>query len=70
MLVVASNDTEDHHETWPGHPERPARTRAALDGLVEAGLHDAVVPAPAAPGRRAHELERVHDAAYLDRLAD
>jgi acetoin utilization deacetylase AcuC-like enzyme len=69
MLLVATNDTEDRHETWPGHPERQARTRVALDGLVEAGLHDAVVPAERRLAER-HELERVHDASYLDRLPD
>jgi acetoin utilization deacetylase AcuC-like enzyme len=67
MLLVASNDTEDRHQTWPGHPERAARTRAALDGLIEAGLHDAVVPAPRREATR-DELLRVHDALYLDRL--
>ena len=67
MLLVASNDTEDRHDTWPGHPERAARTRAALDGLVEAGLHDAVVRAPRREATRA-ELERVHDPHHLDRV--
>jgi acetoin utilization deacetylase AcuC-like enzyme len=69
MLLVATNGAEDHHETWPGHPERQARTRVAMDGLVEAGLHDAVVPAERRMAER-HELERVHDAPYLDRLPD
>ena len=67
MLLVASNDAEDHHDTWPGHPERAARSRAALDGLVEAGLHDAVIPVAPREATR-DELARVHDTAYLDRL--
>ena len=67
MLLVASNDTEDHHDTWPGHPERAARSRAALDGLVDAGLHDAVVRAPRREATH-DELARVHDRGYLDRL--
>ena len=67
MLLVASNDTEDHHETWPGHPERAARSKAALDGLVEAGLHDAVVRAPRREATY-EELARVHAPSYLDRL--
>ena len=67
MLLVASNDNEDRHDTWPGHPERAARSRAALDGLVEAGLTDAVVTAPRREATR-EELARVHDALYLDRL--
>ena len=67
MLLVATNDTEDHHDTWPGHPERAARSRAALDGLVEAGLHDAVARVDRREATR-EELASVHDAAYLDRL--
>ena len=67
MLLVASNDAHDHHDTWPGHPERAARSRAALDGLVDAGLHDAVVPVAPREATR-DELARVHDASYLDRL--
>jgi acetoin utilization deacetylase AcuC-like enzyme len=67
MLLVASNDIDDHHDTWSGHPERPARTRAALDGLVVAGLPDAVVPLPGRAATR-DELERVHHRDYLDAL--
>ncbi|MCK4177504.1 histone deacetylase family protein [Aciditerrimonas ferrireducens] len=56
------------HDTGPWHPERPARLAAVQDGLVEAALADAVVPVnprPASP----EELQAVHDAAYLARLA-
>src|SRR5688500_11632892 len=67
MLLVASNDADDHHDTWPGHPERPARTRAALDGLIEAGLHDAVVPVAPRQATR-DELRLVHRDGYLDAL--
>lgn len=68
MLLVCSNVEGDQHDSGHGHPERPARTRAALDGLVAAGLSDAIVhvePRPATPT----ELVRVHPARYLDRIA-
>lgn len=64
MLVVVSNSAEDGHDTGAFHPERPARTRAAQDGLVEAGIRDALVELPTRDATF-EELERVHDAAYL-----
>jgi acetoin utilization deacetylase AcuC-like enzyme len=67
MLAVGSTESEEHW-TGPDHPERPARLHAALDGIVDAGLHDAVVPL--APRRATEEeLNRVHDVAYLAQLA-
>jgi acetoin utilization deacetylase AcuC-like enzyme len=67
MLLVVSNGGADDHDTGPGHPERPSRTRVAADGLVEAGLHDAVVAEAAAPPGR-DDLLRVHTPAYVDAL--
>jgi acetoin utilization deacetylase AcuC-like enzyme len=67
MLLVVSNDGADHHDTGPGHPERPSRTRVALDGLVEAGLHDAVIAEAATPAAR-EDVVRVHSAVYVDQL--
>ncbi|HVF33236.1 MAG TPA: histone deacetylase [Acidimicrobiales bacterium] len=67
MLLVVSNAGADDHDTGPGHPERPSRTRVATDGLVEAGLHDAVVAEAAAPADR-DDLVRVHLPAYVDGL--
>ena len=67
MLLVVSNRDEDDHDTGPGHPERPSRTQVAADGLVEAGLHDAVVAEAAAPAAR-EDVVRVHTPAYVDAL--
>jgi acetoin utilization deacetylase AcuC-like enzyme len=67
MLLVVSNEGDDRHDTGPGHPERPSRTRVARDGLVEAGLHDALVPEVARPAAR-DDLVRVHTPAYVDAL--
>ncbi|HEY7948704.1 MAG TPA: histone deacetylase [Acidimicrobiales bacterium] len=55
----------DHHDTGVRHPERPERVIAALAGIDDAGLRDAVVdlaPRRALPD----ELTRVHPQDYLD----
>lgn len=68
MLLVCSNEASDRHDSGVGHPESPSRTRAARDGLVAAGLSEAVIdvaPRPATPA----ELQLAHHPRYLDRLA-
>jgi len=66
--MLALGTAAADHPTGPGHPERAARIGAVLDGLMDAGLWDAVVSLPV---RRAttEELTRVHDPAYLAELA-
>jgi acetoin utilization deacetylase AcuC-like enzyme len=49
------------------HPERPARLDAVIAGVEAAGLGEALVPFAPRPATRA-ELERVHDASYVDRV--
>ena len=47
------------HDAGRGHPERPARLGAVLQGIRDAGVDDAlayVAPRPATPD----ELARVH----------
>ena len=49
-LLVESHPACLEHAAGPGHPERPARVVAAVDGIREAGLGDAVAwvePRPA-----------------------
>jgi len=67
MLLVAASPDLDHHDVGPRHPERPARVRAALAGIDEAGLRDAVV---SVEPRRAteEELSLVHPVSYLEAL--
>ncbi len=67
MLLVAASPTLDHHDVGPRHPERPARIPAALAGIDEAGLHDAVINLEP---RRAttQELTLVHPLSYLESL--
>ncbi len=67
MLLVAASPELDHHDVGPRHPERPARVQAALAGIDEAGLRDAVVSV--APRRATEEeLSLVHPLSYLEAL--
>jgi acetoin utilization deacetylase AcuC-like enzyme len=66
VLLVTHEHLLDH-DPGRGHPERPARLTAVLDGIHAQGLAEALVPL--APRRAsAPELERVHSAALLARL--
>ena len=55
------------HYGGAGHPERPQRIEAVLDALRSPDLAPLVTWVEAVPAGRA-ALERVHPAAYLDRL--
>jgi acetoin utilization deacetylase AcuC-like enzyme len=69
MLFLSASPELDNHDTGPLHPERPERARAALNGIREAGLEDAVVHLPPRLATR-EELEMVHTAPYLHMLED
>jgi len=65
VLLLAAAPDLDHHDTGGRHPERPARITAALEGIDDAGLRDAIVEL--APRRAVdEELTRVHPQDYLD----
>ncbi|MBI2168696.1 MAG: histone deacetylase [Actinobacteria bacterium] len=67
MLVYGTDPAFLEHDTGRGHPERADRLHAAWTGVEAAGLADAVeVLEPREVTRE--ELERVHDARYLDAL--
>jgi acetoin utilization deacetylase AcuC-like enzyme len=56
------------HDTGSGHPERPARLRAVLNGAERSGLGDELVwvePRPAA----VDDLVRVHSRGYVEAVA-
>ncbi|MGH9118821.1 MAG: histone deacetylase family protein [Acidimicrobiales bacterium] len=56
------------HDTGSGHPERPQRLTAVLEGAEQAGLGDELVwtePRPAGDD----DLERVHSRAYVEAVA-
>jgi acetoin utilization deacetylase AcuC-like enzyme len=65
-LIVVTNVGADDHDTGPDHPERSSRTRAALEGVQDAGIADV----KRYPPREAtsEELHRVHTPTYLARL--
>ena len=57
------------HQPPPGHPERPARVRDTMALLEASGILDRLTRLPVRPATRA-QLERVHSAAYLDRVEE
>jgi acetoin utilization deacetylase AcuC-like enzyme len=64
-LLLSTQERFVDHDTGRGHPERPARLAAVLDGIGAAGVADAVVPVAPRPATRA-ELELVHPPDFLD----
>jgi acetoin utilization deacetylase AcuC-like enzyme len=52
------------HDPGPGHPEQPARMQALLDAFAQADL--AGVERREAPRATREQLERVHDAAFVE----
>jgi acetoin utilization deacetylase AcuC-like enzyme len=67
VLLVAASPALDHHDVGPRHPEQPARVVAALAGIDEAGLRDAVTMLE--PRRASqNELSLVHPVSYLEAL--
>ena len=66
MLLITSTDF-DQHVTPPGHPERPER--AHVFDAVAADWRDKGGPLRPPRAVTRDELERVHDPAYLDRVA-
>jgi acetoin utilization deacetylase AcuC-like enzyme len=67
MLLVATDPRYAEHDPGRGHPERPVRLRAVLEGLRAAELDGAIDELPARVATRA-EIERVHRGSYLDEL--
>jgi acetoin utilization deacetylase AcuC-like enzyme len=55
------------HLAGPRHPERPERLQAVLSGVQRHADIDALVPLEPIEAARS-DLERVHPAAYLDRI--
>ena len=66
-LLVVAPPHSDAHDTGRGHPERIGRVEAALAGIDDAHLDDALVRDPGRDASR-EELTRVHDARYVDAL--
>jgi acetoin utilization deacetylase AcuC-like enzyme len=66
-LLLSTHERFADHDTGRGHPERPARLGAVLDGIRAAGVSDALVPTTPRPASRA-ELELTHPAEFLDAM--
>ncbi len=68
-VLVGTHERYLQHVAAPGHPESPARLAAVLAGVDRSPARDAMVAFAPRPATR-QELERVHPAAYLDRLKE
>ena len=67
-VLLVTPPGPDGHDTGLGHPERAARTTAALAGVDDAHLDDALAT-NAGRDATTEELELVHDARYVAALA-
>lgn len=67
MLAVISHPDCLRHETGDGHPESAERLEAINNQLIMSGL-DFVISHRDAPEASRADLERVHDAAYVDEI--
>lgn len=66
-VITATHPLFLEHLTGAHHPERPSRLAAVTAALSSPELSGAVTPIEPEPATRT-DLERVHPAAYLDRL--
>ncbi len=67
-VLIATHDVMRLHDTGPGHPERPDRLRAVLDGIGQLDAEDEIVWLEAGEAPR-EAIERVHPAGLVDNLA-
>jgi acetoin utilization deacetylase AcuC-like enzyme len=68
QLLVATHEDCWEHRPFPGHPERPERLRAALEGAASAGAADVAVEIDEDTVLSA--VGRVHDAGLARRLQE
>ena len=64
-LLLLTDERYLDHDPGRGHPERPARLQAVLDGVEGAGLGDALDPVAPRAATLA-EIERVHSTAHVE----
>jgi acetoin utilization deacetylase AcuC-like enzyme len=67
MLAIASLVDLDRHVTRSRHPECQARLPAAMGGVLDSGLSDAIVEVTVSAAT-VEDAARVHDRGYLDHL--
>ena len=63
-LRVYTNSVFRRHDTGVGHPERPSRIDAALEGVKRAGLSDRVIEAAALHAETDRIIAKVHSSDY------
>ena len=66
-VLFATHAAYLDHLTGRGHPERPERLQAVLDGAAHADVAHMLIAVEPRPARR-EELERVHPGAHLDAM--
>ena len=66
-VALLYDDAVLEHQPPEGHPERPARVREVMSVLERTGLLERVTRLPVTAATRA-QIERVHSAAYLNRV--
>jgi len=67
-VLFLTHDRYLDHDPGRGHPERPARLQAVLDGVAAAGLDEALERRWPRAASRA-DVQRVHAGAHIDRIA-
>ena len=66
-VLLESHPACLEHDAGPGHPERPARVVAAVDGIEGAGLGESLVRVEPRPAT-VEELALVHDGEYVEAI--
>jgi acetoin utilization deacetylase AcuC-like enzyme len=64
MITIHTHSVFSRHDTGPGHPERAERLDAAMEGVMRAGLGDAIVRDAAVHPETDRIIHKVHSAAY------
>jgi acetoin utilization deacetylase AcuC-like enzyme len=68
-VLFATHEAYLDHLTGAGHPERPARLGAVIDGARDAAVAEELIAVEPRLATMA-ELERIHPAGYLTRVAE
>src|SRR5438874_2108187 len=66
-ILLETHASYLHHDTGPGHPERPARLEAVLQGIADAGVGDAIVSVSPRPATQS-EIEGAHTPDFVAAL--
>ncbi len=70
MITIHTHSVFSRHDTGPGHPERSERLDAAVEGVMRAGLGDAIVRDAAMHPETDRIIQKVHSAGYERELEE